>query len=176
LKLKKLIFASVIGAAYAALTIALAPISYGPLQFRVAEALTILPFFFPISSWGLFAGCVLANLVSQYGVVDIVFGSLATLAAALMTMGLGKFGRENAAVKVHACLPPVVMNALVVGAVISYAQTGFGSVFWAAFTVNAAEVGIGELGVLYLIGLPLMIFLPKMAFFRKMIKEYDFVR
>ena len=173
MRLRKLIFASVIGAAYAALTIALAPISYGPLQFRVAEALCILPFFFPASCWGLFAGCILANLVSQYGPIDIVFGSLSTLAAAAVTMELGKLKRSGIGVKALACLPPVLINAAVVGAVIAYSEVGFGSAFLPALTLNLVEVGIGELAVLYIIGLPLMIFLPKSAFFRKTIKEYN---
>ena len=62
---------AVVAAAYAALTIALAPISYGAVQFRVSEALTILPFFIPGTVWGLTAGCVLANLFT--GNVKIVW-------------------------------------------------------------------------------------------------------
>ena len=85
LSLRKLTFAAVVGALYAALTIALAPISYGPLQFRVSEVLCILPFFFPFTAWGLFVGCALANLFGSGLLPDIVFGSLATLLAALCT-------------------------------------------------------------------------------------------
>ena len=81
---------AVVAAAYAALTIALAPISYGAVQFRVSEALTILPFFIPGTVWGLTAGCVLANLFTG-NVFDIVFGSLATFLASLLT---ARFGRK----------------------------------------------------------------------------------
>ena len=53
--------AAIVAAAYAALTIVLAPISYGAIQFRVSEALTVLPFFMPCTIWGLWVGCILAG-------------------------------------------------------------------------------------------------------------------
>ena len=89
---RKLAAAAVTGAAYAALTMLLAPISYGAIQCRVSEVLCILPFFIPCTAWGLFAGCAIANLLSAAGIFDVVFGSLATLLAALctgVTMGVG---------------------------------------------------------------------------------------
>ena len=76
---RKLAAAAVTGAAYAALTMLLAPISYGAIQCRVSEVLCILPFFIPCTAWGLFVGCAIANLLSAAGIFDVVFGSLATL-------------------------------------------------------------------------------------------------
>jgi uncharacterized membrane protein len=172
---RKIAFAAVIGAAYAALTMLLAPISYGPVQFRIAEVLCILPFFFPFSVWGLFVGCVIANLLSAYGALDIVFGSLATLFAALTTMSLGKTKQTAALSKVLACLPPVVFNALIVGAVIAYGITsvpGSTEAFWPTYTVVGLQVGAGELGVLYVIGLPLLFLLPKTGLFRSLSAIY----
>ena len=61
---QRLAAAAVVGAAYAALTMALAPISYGTVQFRISEVLCILPYFMPFTSWGLFAGCLIANLLT----------------------------------------------------------------------------------------------------------------
>lgn len=87
---RKLAAAAVTGAAYAALTMLLAPISYGAIQCRVSEVLCILPFFIPCTAWGLFAGCAIANLLSAAGIFDVVFGSLATLLAALCTAWLGR--------------------------------------------------------------------------------------
>ena len=81
---RQLALAAIVGAAYAALTIGLAPISYGPAQFRISEVLCILPYFLPCTAWGLFVGCAVSNLIGA-GVWDIVFGSLTTLAAALLT-------------------------------------------------------------------------------------------
>ena len=77
--------AALIAALYAALTLALYPISYGPVQFRVSEALTLLPVFMPEAIPGLFVGCLLANLIGSATIWDIVFGSLATLIAAVLT-------------------------------------------------------------------------------------------
>ena len=87
---RKLTAAAVTGAAYAALTMLLAPISYGAIQCRVSEVLCILPFFIPCTAWGLFAGCAIANLLSAAGILDVIFGSLATLLAALCTAWLGR--------------------------------------------------------------------------------------
>ena len=80
---RNLITAAVVGALYAVLTMVLAPISYGALQFRVSEVLCILPFFMPFTACGLFAGCIVANRMSTAGVLDVVFGSLATLITCL---------------------------------------------------------------------------------------------
>ena len=103
-RLQKLCRAAVIGALYAAVTLLLAPISYGNLQCRVSEALCILPWFFPETSWGLFVGCLLANLLGGNGPLDIIFGSLATLIACLITARVKARGL--------ALLPPVVVNAV----------------------------------------------------------------
>lgn len=174
--IRKIAFAAIIGAVYAALTMLLAPISYGPIQFRIAEVLCILPFFFPFSVWGLFVGCVIANLLSAYGAMDIVFGSLATLLAAYCTMAIGRRSVGSIPAKVLACLPPVIFNAVIVGAVIAYAivsAPGSAEPFWPTFTIIGLQVGLGELGVLYILGLPLLLLLPKTAFFKSLSAIYD---
>lgn len=170
---RKLTFSAVIAALYAALTMLLAPISYGAVQLRLSEVMCILPFFFPASAWGLFVGCMVANLLSMFGLVDVVFGSMATLLAALCTVMIGRTGRENIAVKALACLPPVLFNAVIIGAVIAWFSTP-GDLFWAGFWVNALNVGLGEAAVMYAVGLPLMVWLPKTAFFNKLRSTYDF--
>ena len=133
-----------LAAIYAALTIALAPISYGPLQFRVAEAMTVLPWFYPDAIPGLFVGCLIANLYGGYGIWDVVFGSAATLAAAWLTRRMKNLWL--------APLPPVLVNAIVVGAILSVLE---GLPFW----LTAAEVGLGQFGACYALGLPLLLFL-----------------
>jgi len=166
--IRKIAFAGVIAALYAALTIALAPIAYGPLQFRIAEVLCILPFFFPFSVWGLFIGCIAANLLSPY-YLDIIVGPIASLLAALCTMRLGLISRERLSVKIMACFPPVIFNAVLIGAMIAYIMVSEGEAeaFMPAFLGNGLFVGIGQLGVLYVLGLPLMIYLPKTQIFSK---------
>ena len=163
----KLAVSAVIAALYAALTIALAPISYGPLQFRVSEALTVMPFLIPGTVWGVFIGCILANLYTG-SVLDILFGSLATLLAALLTAHFGKKG-NTVKNRLLGCLMPVVFNAVIVGAVLTwgYQIREFESPL-KSYAFNALTVGLGEAGVLYLIGYPLMQYLPRIRFFRDM--------
>jgi len=171
---RKIAFAAVVAALYAALTLLLAPISFGAVQCRISEALCVLPFFFPFSVWGLFVGCVIANLVST--VPDIVFGSLATLLAAVCTMLIGKARHDSVVSKVLACLPPVVINAVVVGAVVTYGLTqmpGSGAAFWSAYPVVALQVGAGELIALYALGLPLLLLVPKTGLFKTLSAIYE---
>ena len=163
---------AVIAAAYAALTIALAPISYGAVQFRVSEVLTILPFLMPGTVWGIFAGCVIANLYTG-SVLDIVFGSLATLLAGLCTAYFGKKG-NTVKNRLLGCLMPVVFNAVIVGAVLTwgYEIQEFSSSL-ASYGFNALTVGIGEAGVLYLIGYTLLTQLPKIKSVREFVARFN---
>ena len=163
---------ALIAAAYAALTIALAPISYGPVQFRVSEALTALPFLMPGSVWGIFVGCVLANLYTG-SVLDIVFGSLATLLAGLLTAWFGKKG-NTVRNRLLGCLMPVLFNAVIVGAVLTwgYRFQEFASPL-ASYGFNALTVGLGEAAVLYLIGYTLLRQLPRIKAFREFIDKVN---
>ena len=163
----RLTVSAIVAAAYAALTIALAPISYGPVQFRVSEAFTVLPFLMPSTVWGITIGCVLANLYTG-SVLDIVFGSLATLLAGLMTARFGKNG-NTVGNRLLGCLMPVLFNAVIVGAVLTwgYRIQDFPTPLQ-SYGFNALTVGLGELGVLYLIGYTLLRQLPKIKVFREL--------
>ena len=154
-----LVRGSVIGAAYTALTLAVSPLSYGPIQVRFAEAMCILPFFFPESVWGLFVGCALANgigvLLGLTGPWDILFGSLATLFAAYLT--------RRCKIKWLAPLPPVVINALVIGPMLAFMFTGT-EVWQVSVPVHILQVGIGQLIACYGLGLPLLFLLVRLGF------------
>jgi len=173
ISIRRIAFAGVIAALYAALTMSLSFIGYGPIQFRIAEVLCILPFFFPFSAWGLFVGCIIANMISPYP-LDIIVGSVASLLAALCTMWIGKTGRNSIAVKAIACLPPVVINAVFIGALIAYFMIGAGDAetFFPAFVLSGLRVGFGQLVVLYALGLPLMVYLPKSRVYGKLLEYY----
>ena len=166
---KKMAVAAIVGAAYAALTMALAPISYGPIQMRVSEVLCILPFFMPCTTWGLFIGCMVSNLISAAGVWDVVFGSLATLGACLCIQALGQRG-INASSWPHiilAMLMPVVWNAFIVGGMLTWSFTDtplfrFNTQFW----IFAGEVGLGELIVMFVLGIPFLKLLDHSKWFR----------
>ena len=152
----KITRASIIAALYAALTIAAAPISFGQVQFRISEALCVLPVFFPEAAAGLFVGCIVANLVSpNILILDIVFGSLATLASALLT---GKIGYN----KLLAPLPPVLINAVVISAVVTFSAAGTSAGAFSAYIYNMLTIGAGQFVVCYGAGIPLMMLLNKL--------------
>lgn len=143
--------AAAVAALYAAFTLLLAPISFGPLQFRVSEALTVLPIFLVEAVPGLFVGCLIANLLLSATVFDIVFGSLATLLAACLTRRL----RNRPAL---ALLPPVLVNAVVIGLILSLTLEN------TPFLLTALTVGVGQLGACYGLGYPLSLALRKINF------------
>ena len=115
---QKLTLAAMTAAAYAALSLlgAVFGLTFGPIQVRFSEALCLLPFLFPETAWGLGVGCLIANLFSPYGALDIVVGSLSTLIAALLT--------ARCRSPWTAALPPVVCNMVLVGAVLAYETAG----------------------------------------------------
>ena len=136
-----LCLSALIAALYAALTLLLAPLSYGSLQCRISEAMTILPILLPQALPGLFVGCLIANLYTGV-ITDILFGSLATLLAALGTYLLRKKPLLAAA-----C--PVVSNGLIVGLVLAFTQ-GL-PLALTMLQVAAGEVAAVALGMLILL-------------------------
>jgi uncharacterized membrane protein len=144
-------YAGILAALYAALTILLAPVSYGVYQVRVSEALTVIPFVYPFAMVGLFAGCFIANIFGGNGIHDIVFGSLLTLCAGYLTYLASKIKIRSIAILI-APLPPVVLNAFGVSIYLSK-LTGMPYLF------VVQMIAIGQIGACYVLGLPLLIFL-----------------
>lgn len=160
-KIIHLVFAALIGSIYATLTILLAPISYGQIQVRVAEALTVLPFFSSYSIGGLFVGCIVANIFGGNGPIDIIFGSLATLVAAIMTYYIGK---SNIYYKKYlAPLPPVIINAVAVGFILHYTLQ-------LPLIITMLWVGLGEAVSCYVIGLAVLTVFEKNSALMKYLK------
>ena len=124
----------IIAATYAALTIAISPLAYGPIQFRFSEIMVLLCFFNKKHTIGLTLGCLLANLFSPTAVLDVPFGTLATLIACVGIM----FSKH---LVVAACFP-VIANAFIIAWELSF----FGEPYW----MSALTVGLGELGVMVL--------------------------
>ncbi|MFA9381928.1 MAG: QueT transporter family protein [Acetanaerobacterium sp.] len=143
----KLAQAAMIAALYAALTLALAPLSFGQVQIRFAEALTLLAVFSVTNIYGLAVGCLLANGigfvmgVNILGGFDMLFGTLATLLAAIISYALRdvRIGR----LPVLAALSPVLVNAVVIGGELSVLFTN--SLAPVPFLTNAAFVAVGQL-------------------------------
>ena len=130
-----------VAALYAVLTVALSPISYGPVQLRVSEALTLLPWYRPEAVLGLFAGCVVANFFGGYGLVDMIAGSCATLIAALLTRKAKNIWL--------AALYPVLSNMFIIGAMLHI-------LIDVPLVMTCIYVGLGEACACYLLGVPLM--------------------
>ena len=144
---RRLALAGLVAAVYAAATLILPIPQYMGVQFRVAEALTVLPFLFPEAIPGLAVGCFLANLLGSPILLDWVFGTLATLLAALWSRRMPNL--------YLAALPPVLCNAVIVGAEIAWFAVRDGGAFWPAYALNALTVGLGELAACGLLGVPL---------------------
>lgn len=145
---------ALIAALYALLTLAVQPLSSGLMQVRVSEALCVLPYFTFSAVPGLLIGCIIANLAVGGIFLDVVFGSLATFVAALMTYFLGKYGKNRNL----APLPAVLVNAVVIGAVLRY-----GYEVPAPLYLCMLSVGAGQAISCYALGLPLMLLLGRHA-------------
>lgn len=143
-KVSKLVRCALIAAVYVVLCLALAPFSYGAVQVRVAEALCLLPVFGAEYIVGVVLGCFLANLLGST-IVDVIFGTLATLLACLVTYKLRSVRWWGLAIP--ASLPPVIFNAVIIGIEIAvlYADPAQSAPLWLSCVTNGISVGIGEL-------------------------------
>ncbi len=144
---KLLVQAAAIAAVYVVLTMVFAPISFGEIQVRVSEALTILPFFTPAAIPGLFVGCLVGNILGGAILPDIIFGSLATLIGAVFSWML----RKN---RYLVPVPPIVSNTVIVPLVLRF---GYGinlPIPMMMFTVGIGEViSCGVIGLILLFAL-----------------------
>ncbi|MCI8504640.1 MAG: QueT transporter family protein [Lachnospiraceae bacterium] len=141
--------AALIAAVYVALTVPFAPISFGPIQFRISEALVVLPYFTPAAVPGVFVGCLISNLLGSGVVLDIVFGSLATLIGAVFSYLLRKH-------KFLVCVPPILSNVLIVPWVLRIAYGAPDAIWWMMITV-----GIGEVLAVAVLGNALLLLLER---------------
>ena len=144
LSVRKLARCGMVAALYVVLCMALQPFSYGAVQVRVAEALCLLPVFGAEYIFGVVLGCFLANLLGST-IVDVIFGTLATLLACLVTYKLRNIRFKGLAVA--ASLPPVVFNAVIIGIEIAvmFPDPSSSAPLWLACVTNGISVGIGEL-------------------------------
>lgn len=146
---RQIAFAGIVAALYAAVTIVCAPFSYGTVQLRPSEALSVLCCFTPSAIWGMVIGCIGANIISSIGPLDMLFGAAATLLACVLTRRIKKAWLIP--------LPTVLCNAVIVGAEIAFFVEQ--DAFWPAFGLNALSVAFGELIVMCLLGIPLYVYL-----------------
>lgn len=160
---RKLVYTALIAGVYTALTFVLPSLGFGPVQMRISEALTLLPVIFPLGIGGVTLGCAVSNLigfiigVNIIGYLDIFFGTAATFLAAITTYQLRNIRFKG--IPILAPLPPVLFNALIIGAELTYMISG--RFVPEVFVVNALQVGMGQVAACYLLGLPLLMALEK---------------
>jgi uncharacterized membrane protein len=150
MKNKKTLFiteAAVIAAIYTVLVLIFQFSSFGPVQFRIAEALTILPYFTPAAIPGVTIGCLLSAILSGADILDIIFGSLATLVAAILSYKLRSY-------KFLVPIPPIVVNALVIPWILKAAYGEAQPIVLMMLSVGAGQlVAAGILGMVLLFAL-----------------------
>ena len=146
----------VVAGLYAAITILTASFAYGDIQFRIADAMCLLVVLEPSLTVGLTLGCVIANIFSTVSVLDIVVGSAATLIGCLL--------KKTWLLP----LPTILANAVLVGAMLAFVLTP--ETFWLGFALKGAQVAAGEIAVLYVLGVPLYLFMKKENVIRKILK------
>ncbi|MDR0286382.1 MAG: QueT transporter family protein [Clostridiales bacterium] len=164
--MKKTLFivrAAMIGAIYASLTMLGAFAAYGPFQFRFSEVLTILPVFTTAAIPGLFIGCIIGNLGSPFGLIDIIMGSAATLISACLSFSLRKV--KFFKLPLFSMLMPVIINSLLVGIVIVIGVEN-GPPDFSAFTIAlyltaSLQVALGEAVMCIGLGIPFYLLLKK---------------
>lgn len=144
--MKNLTRIALIAAVYVVLTVVFLPYSFGPVQVRLAECLTVIPYLFPETMWGLFLGCFLANFLGGMGFLDIFIGSLLTLLAGFLTSQVTQAWM--------APLPPILINALGVSGYLAY-------LLQVNYWYSVTWIAVGETIACFGLGYPLLLFLQK---------------
>lgn len=158
-QVKSLARAGMIAAIYAALTLIFAPISFNAVQFRISEAMTVLPMLLPEAVPGLAVGCLVANILGGAALPDVIGGTLATLIAAILTRMLRKK-------PVLAMASPVVINGLIVGPLVYFCYE-YKSIFsLGALSFTVFTVALGEAVVIAILGTLLIKVLPRIKWKR----------
>ncbi len=153
---RKIAQIGIIAALYATLTIALAPISYGNIQFRFSEVLTLMAFFNPVFIPGLTLGTFIANLFSPLGIVDVAFGTVATFISVYLV--------NKSKNLIIASIWPVIVNGIIIGIELYY-------VFQLPLFLSMAQVAIGEFIVVSVVGVILFkTFIMKQKWFENIVK------
>ena len=145
----RLVKTAIVAALYAAITFVLAPISYGPIQFRISEIMVLLAFFDPFYIAGLTVGCFIANMLGPNGIMDIIFGTLATFISVYAISITGKFVKNNKTSLIIASFWPTIFNGLIIGWMLNY-------VYQLPLLLSIGEVVIGEFVVVTVVGVPVI--------------------
>jgi len=165
MNIKRLVRGAIIAGLYLMLTLIFAPISFKAFQVRISESLTLLPFLTIDAIWGLFIGCFIANFFSPFGFIDVILGSLLTLIAAYFTYLL------RTTKKIYLSpIPPILINGFGVSfyiTLLSREQLTLKSFNIKLYFSISSSIIVGEAVSTYLIGLPLIVYISKLKFFKE---------
>lgn len=147
---QKLARAGVIGALYVVLSLITFPVASGAIQFRISEAFTVLPLIFPEATIGLFVGCVLTGIITGCAIYDVVFGSLITLVAGMLTFVVGKAIKNKVGALILGGVFPVILNALLLPVIwyFCYGQLEYLYVVQVGFLLISQSVSVYGIGSL----------------------------
>ena len=139
-----LLHSAMIAAIYVVLVVLFQPISVSYIQVRFAEALTIIPFFTPAAIPGVTIGCLLGNIIAGCDILDIIFGTLATLLGAIGSYSLRRY-------KFLVPIPPIVSNTIIIPWILRFAYGEAMSIPFMMLTVGIGEViSCGIIGIILL--------------------------
>ncbi|MBU5455875.1 QueT transporter family protein [Caproiciproducens sp. MSJ-32] len=154
----RLVKTGLVAAIYVVVTLIIAPIAYGNLQFRLSEILVLLAFVDPLYIIGLTLGCFIANFNSPLGAIDVVLGTLATFLSVASIYLTSKYMKSNKISLLIASLWPTIFNGIIVGWELNF-------MFSMPLILSIIQVAFGEFVVVSIIGVPLM---------TKLFKKYSF--
>lgn len=151
---KRIVVTGVIAAIYTVLTLILAPISYGPIQFRLSEVMVLLAFIDPLYVIGLTLGCLLSNMLGGVGIMDIVFGSLATFMSCVAMYWTRNIIKNLKLSLIVASIWPTIFNGIIVGWMLHVTIN-------VPMFITIIQVALGEFIVVTIIGIPLGVLFAK---------------
>ena len=151
-KTKRIVTTAAIAALYAATTLVIAPLSFGNYQFRISEVLVRLALFYPLYIGGLTLGCFIANMLGPNGIMDVIFGTIATFISVLAVYYTPKVIRNSKTALIIASLWPTIINGLIIGVMLSY-------LYALPLILTIFQVALGEFVVVTILGVPFINFI-----------------
>lgn len=147
-KTRLIVTTAIVASLYAVLTSSLPAISYGAIQFRLSEVMTLLPLLGKEYILGLTIGCFLANLLSLYGVPDMIFGTIATFISVYLVYLTGRYMKDKKGYVYIASLWPVIVNAIIIAVQLKI-------FFGMPLFITMLQIGFGQFVVITILGVPL---------------------
>lgn len=151
---KRIVVTGVIAAIYTVLTLILAPISFGPVQFRLSEIMVLLAFVDPLYILGLTLGCLLSNMIGGFGIMDIVFGSLATFMSCVVMYWTRNTIKNIKVSLLVASIWPTIFNGAIIGWMLHVTIN-------VPMFITMLQVALGEFVAVTVVGVPLGLLLAK---------------